>query len=137
MMPAAGLDDESVEDICGLGLEAFQQGDQLAVQISGPLAADPGFHSLQRLLKPFPVEGLQQVIDGADLEGPQRILVISGHENSARHALGTNGFEDSKAVQPRHLDIKKKEMRLVALYRRHGRASPLAHSPAISISESP
>src|SRR4029434_8335235 len=52
--------------------------------------------------------------------------VIGCHEDCARHALGANGLQDSETVQPRHLDIKKKEMRLVALYRGHGGAAACA-----------
>jgi hypothetical protein len=39
------------------------------------------------------VEGLQQVVERADLERPQRVLVVRRHEDDERHPVGADGFD--------------------------------------------
>ena len=74
--------------------------------------------ALEGLQDPGTVKGLEQVIDGVDVEGAHRILVESSGKNDLRHALGVvplqQLLEHGKAVQARHLHIQKHHIRMVS-----------------------
>jgi hypothetical protein len=53
----------------------------------------------------------EEIIDRCDFERPERILVVRGHEDNRRHALCSNGMDHRKAIGPRHLHVKKYEIR--------------------------
>jgi hypothetical protein len=59
------------------------------------------------------VTGFEQIIDRCDLERPNRILVVGGHENHRWHELCSNGMDDRKAVGSRHLHIEEHQVRLL------------------------
>src|SRR5690348_425501 len=70
-------------------------------------------HPLQSLFKPVPLDGLQKIIDSIDLERPDGIVIISSYKNKVRQmGIPVEQFlDDAKAVQARHLDIQKYEVR--------------------------
>ena len=89
------------------GLERFQQGRQARGQVAGL----PAFHlvlgPLEGFLEAFPVEGLQQVIEGVHLEGAQGVVVVGGASvHSAQHG---------EAVHLGHLHVEEQQVRRVLL----------------------
>ena len=98
--------------------EILDEGQQPAADVAGLVALDllPG--ALQRLAEPFAVERLQQVVERADLERPQRVLIVGGDEDDERHALGPDRLDDFEPVHLRHLDVEEHQIRRVIHDRR-------------------
>ena len=63
---------------------------------------------------------LQKVIQGVDLKGPDRVLVMSGRENHRRNLFWLERLEHLETIEPRHLHIKDQEVRAVLLDGAHG-----------------
>src|SRR6185503_20817640 len=65
-------------------------------------AADP-VEELRRALHggddALVVEGLEQVVEGVDLEGPQRVLVVRGHEHDRGSPFLAGRGRDGEAVE--------------------------------------
>ena len=76
--------------------------------------------ALQRFGEALAVERLEQVVERADLERAQRVLIVGGHEDHERHALAADGFDHLEAVHLRHLHVEEHEIRLVIDDRRDG-----------------
>ena len=76
------------------------------------------------------VEGLQQVVDGVDLERLHRILVEGGGEDNfrQRNFLVEQLLDDSEAVEPGHLHVEKNQIRIVFLDQVEGFQSVFALS---------
>ncbi len=53
---------------------------------------------------------LEQIVQRAHLEGPQGMLVVSGHEDHLGHRVGPHGFDDIESGTVRHLDIMQHEI---------------------------
>src|SRR5262252_891940 len=53
------------------------------------------------------------MVQSGDLECPDRILVVRGHEDHRRHALRPDGLNDGKAVGSGHLHVEKHQIRLL------------------------
>src|SRR5229473_2880432 len=66
--------------------------------------------TVERFFKPGAVKGLQQVVQGVHLESTQGILIESGDEYYRWNLLGCQGFEDTEAIDSRHLNIQKDEI---------------------------
>ena len=101
----------------------FRDTLELVVQQIGPgeaqPQAEPPAHPCQRLLQPPHVDGLEQVVDGVDLERLERVLVEGGDEHDHRR-IGIaleQAAGDLEAAQARHLDVEEDEVRLVRLDR--------------------
>ena len=60
-------------------------------------------------LEPRGLEGLQQVIDGADLEGAHGVGVVGGGEDDGRRGIGGQFFQHVEAIEARHLDVEKEQ----------------------------
>jgi hypothetical protein len=58
------------------------------------------------MLQPFPGDGLEQVIEGLDLEGANRVIIVRGHEHGHGHALDADLFDDFEAAHRRHPDVE-------------------------------
>src|SRR6266566_9188944 len=67
--------------------------------------------AVKSLLEPFVVERLDQVIDGGEIEGRDRVIV-SGGEDHRRHSLGADLAHDLESGLAGHLDIEEHEIRL-------------------------
>ena len=67
--------------------------------------------ALHRLQHAVAIEGLQQVVDGVDVEGTHSVLVKGGRKNNLRQLLSLPQLdqllEDREAVEARHLDVEK------------------------------
>jgi hypothetical protein len=65
----------------------------------------PARHAIECAIEAGPLHGLEQIIDGVELERLHRMLVVSGdedHERAPRQPL-----HDLEATQPRHVDVEK------------------------------
>jgi hypothetical protein len=71
---------------------------------------DLGAGAFQGLLKALAIEGLEQIIQGVDLEGAQSILVIRRDENDTGRPVLAHGLQDAEAVQFGHAYIEKQEI---------------------------
>src|SRR5580692_1522895 len=74
-------------------------------------ASQPFHGPLERELKAFFGYRFEEIVDRCDFECPDRILVVRSHEDDRRHALYSNGMDHGKAIGPRHLHVKKYEIR--------------------------
>ena len=54
------------------------------------------------------------------IEGPQGVLVVSGHEHHDRQVRIRDRFQHRKAVERRHLHVEKHEIRLQIVDEGHG-----------------
>ena len=59
---------------------------------------------------------LQQIVDGAMLEGADRVLVVGGDEHDVH--LSGERFGRLDAIQSGHLDVEEDDVRLLALHER-------------------
>ena len=69
--------------------------------------------ALERERKAILRDRLEQIVDRGDLERPDRILVVRGHEDHRWHPLCSNGLDDRKAVGSRHLHVEEHQVRLL------------------------
>jgi hypothetical protein len=64
-------------------------------------------------VKEAPVaEGFEQVVQGVDLEGTQRELVVGGDEDHVWHAVRPDRTEHFEPIHHRHLDVQEQEIGL-------------------------
>ncbi len=89
----------------------------------------------QRAAKPFLIERLEQVIDGADLEGFEGIGVISGHEDQGGQLRRFEGTRNFNAVQGIHLDVEEDELGLLRAdcFKRGGAVAIFSDHPQIAL----
>ena len=80
--------------------------------------AQPVFRSFQCRIKALASDGLQQIVDGVDIEGAHRVFVVRGHEDDGH--FGTNQFEDIESRQFGHLHVEKDQIRFVLRDGLHG-----------------
>ena len=116
---AAGLDDQAI----GARLIAPQildQRQQPPSEIAGLVAFDLLARALQRLGEALAVERLEQVVERADLERLERVLIVRGDEDDERHPLAADRLDDLEAVHLRHLDVEEHEVRRVIVDRGDG-----------------
>jgi hypothetical protein len=75
-------------------------------------------------VKEAPVaEGFEQVVQGVDLEGTQRELVVGGDEDHVWHAVRPDRTEHFEPIHHRHLDVQEQEIGLDLLDRGHRRTA--------------
>ena len=96
-----------------IAAQVLDQGQQAAPQIAALIALDLFARALQRVGEPLAVERFEQVVERADLECAQRVLIVGGDEDDQRHALAADRFDHFEAVHLRHLNIEEDEIRLV------------------------
>ena len=53
-------------------------------------------------------EGLEEVVDGVDFKGADRVVVMRGDEDDG--GAGADQFQNFEAIELRHLDIEKNEI---------------------------
>jgi hypothetical protein len=75
--------------------------------------AQPANGPLEGEVKAFLGYRFEEIIDGCDFERAESILVVRGNEDDRRHALCSNGMDHREAVGPRHLYVKKYEIRFL------------------------
>ena len=80
------------------------------VERLGALFAETRPYAPERDAEPIFVEGLQQVVDGVDVERPNRVLVVRGHEHDDRELFALERIEHAEAVELRHLHVEKHEV---------------------------
>ncbi len=65
----------------------------------------------RRLAQALVGEGLEQVVDGGDLERVERELVVGRHEDDGRHRVRADLLQHLEAVHARHLHVEEDEVR--------------------------
>src|SRR5215470_12223609 len=108
------FDDEAVGEF-RWSFDAFEQREQTVVYVAQPatfVTVELLASMRERLAKAFVTEGLQQVIQRVDGERPDRILIKSRDENDRRQMRGVERGQRLKAVELRHLNIEKDQIRL-------------------------
>ena len=98
--------------------EILDEGQQPPAEVAGLVAFDLLARALQRLAEPLAVERLQQVVERAHLERPQRVLIVRGDEDHERHALAADRLDHLEPVHLRHLDVEEHQIRRVIHDRR-------------------
>src|SRR5437899_7016072 len=88
---------------------------------------------LQGGFKSLTIKGFEQVVHGMHFKSPQRKFVVRGHEHDDRHRIGTDRLENFKAVQLRHLDVEKDQVRFLLLNRPNGLASVRAFTHQLNL----
>src|SRR5690349_8851061 len=78
-------------------------------EIIQPVVAPPGAITQpgHRLAQALAVEGLEEVIDGVQIERLYGESVVGGHEDDLRSFRRRQGAYDVHAGQPRHGDVEK------------------------------
>jgi hypothetical protein len=56
------------------------------------------------------IKRFEQVIQSADLECPNGVLIVGRHEDDGRHLLGSDRIDDAEAVHSGHLDVQEDEI---------------------------
>ena len=100
--------------------EVFDQRQQPASEIAGFLALDLLACALQRLAEALAIERLEDVVERADLEGLERVLIVGGHEDDEWHPLAADGLDHVEAVHLRHLHVEEDQIGRVVLNRGDG-----------------
>ena len=72
-------------------------------------------HARQGCLEAHVIDGLEQVVDGARLEGLDGVLVIGGYEHQHRQRLLRQVREHLEPGHARHLDVQEHQVGLVLL----------------------
>src|SRR5437588_12966741 len=82
----------------------------------------------ERFAEALFADGFEQIVESVHLKGPQRKLVMRRDENHPRQRnfCRVQRLNDSKAVQPRHLHVKKNQIRPMVFDRRDGRLAPVS-----------
>src|ERR1019366_959128 len=89
----------------------------------------------ERALQLLGFDWLQQVIDGINLESPQRVLIVGSGEND--EGLNCEPREQLESVQAGHLDVEEEDVHICRAIKKLqrlrgiGRASGDAHVPEI------
>src|ERR1700732_951964 len=69
-----------------------------------------GASSLDGGMKPKPIEWLQQIIQSACFERPNRMLIVSTAEDHDWHVLRRDTIQNLKAVGILHFDIEQQQI---------------------------
>src|SRR4026209_354776 len=83
----------------------------MPVSLTTLIQLDLVLDSMPGGIEPFVVEGLQQVIEGMDLERAHGILVVRSYEDDVGRRLRIERFEHLETAQLRHLNVQKDEVR--------------------------
>jgi hypothetical protein len=100
--------DQAVTSAYSLTRIHFLQQRQHAPSGASPRRARGGrdrpFHGLP---EPVLIHRLQQVIEGVNLECPDCILIVSGHEDDGRLVRFSQSRYHFEAIETRHLDVEQ------------------------------
>src|SRR4051812_19702196 len=93
----------------GAGGDAARELFQQRVERRGG-CCNAGLQAPDRLAEAFGGGGLQDIVDGATLEGLDGVAIVGGHEDDMREA--GQGLRRLEAVQERHLDVEERDVGL-------------------------
>ena len=91
-----------------LGAQLFEQSDGALAHVAA-LVGKPRPDLLHGHIKAATVEGLEQIIERVNLEGSQRIVVVSGDEDDQRHLTCRDRAERGEAIHFGHLHVEEDE----------------------------
>src|SRR6266487_2743725 len=103
---AAGADHQPIE-------REVARGEGVEQRFESPVAlvAQRVAHPRERFGEALGLDRFEQVIDGVEVEGAQRVLVVGGDEDDGGEVLVAHGFEDLEAVEIWHLNIEEDQVR--------------------------
>jgi hypothetical protein len=107
---AAGFHDEPIEQ-ARRSRRTRRQAQHLLTELVGAALAQPLPGPNHRGFLAFIAVGLQQVVERIRFEGENRVSIVRGDEYGQRHLRGTDGVDDTEAVELRHLDIQEHQIR--------------------------
>jgi hypothetical protein len=58
-------------------------------------------------------EGFEEIVDGVDLKGLERVLIVGGDEDDGGRAFGGEAGDDLEAVLLGHADVEEEEVRVL------------------------
>src|SRR2546423_1229188 len=88
----------------------FHQRQQPPAELLRAPLAVLALRASKRLVESLVRERLEQVVERADLEGPQRVAVPRGDENQDGRALKVYRFQNLETVLVRHLHVEQDEV---------------------------
>ena len=105
--------DEEVLHVPGAGAGAAEDRGHLPglARVSAPAEADVLLRPADGVGEPGGVDRLEQVVEGVDLERPDRVLVVGRDEGDEWHRVLLQHSNDADAVEFRHLPIEQGEIR--------------------------
>ena len=120
----APADGNSIEESgTRIGLVRRRRGVQAAALVRARRIFLAAFHSfvrpVQRVAQPRLVDGLQQVVDGVQLEGPHRVFLVSRDERDQRHFVLLEGADHAEPVELGHVQVEQRQVRLLLHDQRH------------------
>ena len=89
--------------------------------------------ALQRAGELRRLYGLEQVVDGTDVERAQGELVVRGDEDHRRHAVGANRVDEREAAHLAHLHIEEDDIGREVRRSPSPRRCRQPHSPTTSV----
>jgi len=94
-------------------LEAADQGAQILLDSRCLAGGEPLLDAGQRLLKPVTIKRLEEIIERADVEGTQGVVVESRHEDDHGERRRIGRLENLEAIESGHLNVQKKQIDVV------------------------
>src|SRR6185295_19212010 len=98
----------------GLGLDFLERVEDSLAQVFGAFVGQMRLRAFERPVKTLVIEGLKQVVERIHLKGSHRVLIVSGHEDDGGNAVSRKRFQNTKAVDARHLDVQEHKIRHIA-----------------------
>jgi hypothetical protein len=83
-----------------------------AVVIGAWTTRDSVLRAAECFAEPRCIEGLEQIIDGVNVERAHSVLVERRNEDDCRRRLSGELSQNGKSIEVRHLDIEKEKLRL-------------------------
>jgi hypothetical protein len=95
----------------------------------------PRPHPRQGLAEALLIEGLQEVVHRADLEGLERVGIVSRDEHDRRELIRRERPRQINTVQRVHLNVEKQQLRPLRAHggERGGTVAELAHHVEIAL----
>lgn len=118
--PFPGADGKSADPGTGFRSfgEEFQQGGR---ECSGGAGGEAGTHATEGLGEARACGRLEKIIQRLFLEGPHRVVIVSGDENDVGQVRGIERPQHLESIHARHLDVQQKEIRAKVLHSINGR----------------
>src|SRR6185503_21243541 len=101
-----GVPNQELRRVRSLGAQCLQEIEQAGLELVGTSIRAPLLRLFDRQIEASLVDRLQHVVEGVDVEGAERKLVVRRHENHGRVIVGDRlGYLDP--VQTRHLNVEQ------------------------------
>ena len=107
---------DELDDPFELRVNRARAGGVRPIQVRHARARDAAPRSIDRHFETRGINRLQQIVDGVDFEGLNRVLIVRRHENNVRRRTRVHHVaRHFEACQPGHLDIKEDDVGLQSI----------------------